>query len=560
VTPGASPEMRAPATVPARSSRGAQVLALLPWAPLVGAAAYALVLAVRIKGLVHDTATSDSVGPMAIAQALPGAHRGSTVVMGNAAHYTTLWFDMLTRHLPAYRLVWQAAPYLLSLLGVVLLARTVRRLAGPRPAVVALAIALCAPPLVLAPLLVQAFHETTVVNGVVLAWLLATLASARYVVTPRLLLLTAAVAVVTGLDLASDPLLLVAGVIPFAVAASLPVLRRRDEHRAVELAAMAGGATVVAVAVGAATELLMRHAGFHVQGLPLGIAGLGRMRDNATLLGHLVLDMGNGRLSLHGLGILGPVSVVCGVLAVLGALAPPAMLLRAVLRAASPRDDATTLWLAFWGATAVCIAVAFVVTTVAADRNSMRYLVPTFFAVAATVPFVAVPRLPRLQAGVAAAVAVTSLSGAVVLAHADVAADFDVQPQHADGLVAALEAHGLHHGYAGYWQANLLTWDSDGAVVSRAVQQGAACHAAQRGWFCPYPIFTVSDWFTPQAGPSFLIREIGGAFVPDPPPPRPRPVSVFNYDRFEVYVYDHDIALDAARNASGWSNPQAATP
>jgi hypothetical protein len=135
-----------------------------------------------------------------------------------------------------------------------------------------------------------------------------------------------------------------------------------------------------------------------------------------------------------------------------------------------------------------------------------------------------------------------------------------VQPQHADGLVAALEAHGLHHGYAGYWQANLLTWDSDGAVVSRAVQQGGACHATQPGWFCPYPIFTVSDWFTPQPGPSFLIREIGGAFVPDPPPTRPRPTSVFNYDRFEVYVYDHDIALDAARNSSGWSNPHASTP
>ena len=114
------------------------------------------------------------------------------------------------------------------------------------------------------------------------------------------------------------------------------------------------------------------------------------------------------------------------------------------------------------------------------------------------------------------------------------------------------KARGLTHGYAGYWQANLLTWESQGRITSRAVQQAEVCHAAAPGWFCPYPIFSISDWYLPQGGRTFLIRESRGGFVSQPPPAQPPPVSVFSYDRFEVYVYDRDIGAEAARHAEGW--------
>jgi hypothetical protein len=537
------------------SDRRALLLRVLPLAPVLGVAAYGVVLAQRVPSLVHDTATSDSVGPMVIAESLPQARAGSSVVMGNAAHYTTLWFDEVTRALPGHRTLWQAMPYVLSLLGLLLLAETVRRLAGWRGALVTLAIGIATPPLLLLPLLAQAYHSTTFVNGIVLAAALVWLARTPRLRSPSVIAGAAVIAVVTGLDIASDPLLLVTGVAPFAAAAALVAWRRR-ERRAVETLAAVGGVTLVALLTAGVTVLAMGHAGFRVEGLPLRLASTSRAQDNLTLLGHLVLDMANGRLSLHGLGDLGVVRLLCGVLVVVAVFVPLYLLARVM---APRRRDATTtdagtgaardLFLAYWGLCAVFLAVAFVATTLPLDRNSIRYLPPLFYAVAATVPLLAT-RVAWARASVALAVAFVGVVGAVLLHRATLVDDFNVQPQYGDGLIAALEQHGLHHGYAGYWQANLLTWQSDGRIQSRAVQQSADCRAAQPGWFCPYPIFTVSDWYAPDSGPTFVIRERGGAFVPDPPPAPP--AETFSYDRFDVYVYRYDVGASAAEAAAGW--------
>jgi hypothetical protein len=494
---------------------------------------------------------------MVIAESLPGAH--GTVVMGNAAHYTTLWFDELTRGLPAHRTIWQAMPYVLSLLGLLLLAETVRLLIGWRGGLVALAIGIATPPLLLVPLLAQAYHSTTFVNGIALAALLVWLARRPRLRSARVVVVAASVAIVTGLDVASDPLLLVTGVAPFAAAALLVAWRNR-EGRAVETLVAAGGATVLALATAGITVLAMRHAGYEVVGLPLRVASPQRASDNLTLLGHLVLDMANGRFAVHGLGGLGVLRLICGVLVVAAVLVPLYVLVRVVARRpraganqpAPVSDAARDLFLAFWGCTAVFLAVAFVGTTLALDSNSIRYLPPLFYAVAATVPFVA-PRVPWGLGAVAVAVAFVGVVGAVLLHRAALADDFNVAPQDADPLIALLRQHGLQHGYAGYWQANLLTWESGGEITSRAVQQSSECRPKQAEWFCPYPIFTVTDWYEHAGtGPTFLIRERNGAFVPDPPPTGAAPREVFSYGRFDVYVYSDDVGAAAAAETAGW--------
>ena len=515
----------------------------LPPAPLLGVAAYVLVLAQRVPALVTDTATSDSVGPMVIAESLPPARGGATVSLGNAAHYTTLWFDELTRSLPGHRTIWQAMPYVLSLLGLLLLAWTVRRLAGWRGGLITLGIGIATPPLLLLPLLAQAFHSTTFVNGIALAALLVWLARVPDVRAPRVVAVTALVAVVTGLDVASDPLLLVTGVAPFVAAAALVAWRRRG------LLIAAGAATVAALVTAGVTTLVMGHAGYQVIGLPLRLASPQRASDNLTLLGHLVLDMFNGRFGGN------PLRIVCGVLAIVAVIVPFAVLGRVVLRRGGDvqRDTARDVFLAFWGFTALFLAVAFVGTTLALDTNSIRYLPPLFYAVAATVPFIALGNAWRRN-GIALAVAFTGVVGAVLLHRAQLAEDFNVAPQDAQPLIALLEQHGVHRGYAGYWQANLLTWESDGAIQSRAVRQSDTCAPRQPGWFCPYPIFTISDWYAPvlHAGPTFLIREHDGAFVPNPPPTEPVPQATFSYGRFDVYIYPGDIGGDAAAETVGW--------
>jgi hypothetical protein len=539
--------------VMSRSSLYARTVAWVQLAPLVGIVAYAVVLARRVPSLVHDTATSDSVGTLVIAQSLPSSRPGSTVVLGNPGHYTTLWFDDVTRSLPGHRTVWQAMPYVLSLLGLLLLAETVRRLAGGRAALLALAIGIATPPLLLLPQFSQAFDSATVFTGILLAVLLVWLARTPAITAVHVVAGAEAIAVLTGLGIASDLLLVVTGLAPFAAAAALLAWCRRD-RRGRELLLVSAAVVVVALVVAGITALAMNRAGYTVVDASRQLASPGRIRDNASLLGRLVLDMANGRLTLHDLGFLGPLRILLGVIAVAGALVPLWMLQRVARDnvKAEPRRhrDAVTAFLAFWGFVALFLALTFVFSRVAVDRTSMRYLVSGFIAIAATVPFVAL-RGRGTAAITALAVTVSGVIGAVLLQRATLD-DFNVQPQHPDGLVAALEAHGLHHGYAGYWQANLLTWDSDGRVISRAVQQSNACSSTPPRWFCPYTLFTVSDWYTPQPGPSFLVRELGGSFVPSPPPPDVRPISVFSYDRYEVYVYDHDIGGDSAVRTTGW--------
>src|SRR5260370_32373970 len=108
------------------------------------------------------------------------------------------------------------------------------------------------------------------------------------------------------------------------------------------------------------------------------------------------------------------------------------------------------MFLAYWGFVALFLALGFLFSGVAVDRASMQYLVSGFIAIAATVPFLALPG--GATAAVAAlAVTISGVLGAVLLQRAPLD-DFDVLPQHPDALAAALQAQGLQHGYPGYRQ------------------------------------------------------------------------------------------------------------
>ena len=528
-------------------------VARLTFAPLLAITAYAVVLAVRVPSLVHDTQSSDAVGPMLVADSLPSRHTGAAVVLGKTANYSTLWFDEATRGLSGHRAIWVAAPSVLALLGLLGLAEMVRRLAGWRAATIAVAVGIAMPPLLLGPTLTQASHNVTVANSIVLAALLVWLARTPRVTATHVLAGAGAIAVITGLDVASDPLLLVVGVAPF-VAASLLLAARRRDRRALEVLSVAACVAIVALIAAGLTVAAMSHNGLSVAGSSRGIASPGGVRQHASLLGTLIPGLANGRLTFGDLGFLGPLRLLLGVVAVAGAMVPLWML-QHVARGVSPTyaDDATTLFLAYWGFVALFLPITFLATTVPVD---MSYLAPGFTAVAATVPFLML-RAPSTATTTAIAVTVSGVLGAVLLQHATLD-DFSAQPQHHDAvvtLVGELKARGLHVGYAGYEQANLVTWQSDGTLTVRAVQQSTACHPSSSGWFCPYHIFTVADWYQPHnasAQQSFLVREVGSTFVAAPPPADLRPTSVFSVYPFEVYVYDHDIGVDAALHTAGW--------
>src|SRR5207302_11109249 len=128
----------------------------------------------------------------------------------------------------------------------------------------------------------------------------------------------------------------------------------------------------------------------------------------------------------------------------------------------------------------------------------------------------AAARFVWLRAVASVAVGVVGLYAASQLEAVNVAA-LDAQ-QGTMQLLSALDARGLHHGYAGYWQGDLLTWQSAGSLESRAVIQDPGCQPTSPGWFCPYTRNTYDSWFEPRPGPSFLAVENGSSFLGQPLP------------------------------------------
>jgi hypothetical protein len=119
-------------------------------------------------------------------------------------------------------------------------------------------------------------------------------------------------------------------------------------------------------------------------------------------------------------------------------------------------------------------------------------------------------------------------------------------------LIGALSGLNLHHGYAGYWQADVVTWLSSGSIRTRPVMQDPSCAATQPGWFCPVPTNAIDAWFRPEPGPSFLLDDAGGPSLSRALPASLHPVQVIRVEPFTLYVFDHDIGVDAAANALGW--------
>ena len=534
-------------------------LDLLWLLPVGTLAAWVALLIHRVPALIPAIGNSDSVGPMLVAESLGRLPTGTPVTMASEGNYTTLALDFITRGLPAHREVWEALPLVMEAAGLALLAWAVHRLAGWRAALVSVAIGLATPPLLLAPLLSQAYHNTAFLNVFVLAAMLVWMAGAERPWTWPRLLVYAAVTLLTGADLASDHLLGFIGIAPFAIAPALLALHRRN-RRSVELLGVAVAFSIASAVVAKGFAHLGAHAGFNAAALSFAPASPGRMASNALLLRNGLLTIGNGSFSLPSSG-LGLLRFVCALLMVAGVLVPLWLLIRFALRGDTAKptgdrrlDDARGLFAAYWGSSALIMMAAFVVSQAPVDVFSIRYLAPVLYAVAATVPLiVGRSRLRRAVAGVA--VALVGAYGASIVA---TAAPDDFSPnQKADLLIGVLESQNLHHGYAGYWQSDMVTWTSAGHVESRAVIQEPACAANQPGWFCPYPVNAALSWDRPEPGPSFFVAEDNSWYFPEPFPDW-HPIRTFRVQQFTVYVFDHDIGMDAATHTAGWPSPSPA--
>ena len=493
----------------------------------------------RLPAIVSQlTWNADYVSQMVIAQSIGTTGKSGRAIVIQIGYF---WFDLVTLHLPWHGVIWEYAPSAMALVALVLMAWTGWRLVGPFAGALTASLGLAASPLVLSTEAAQAYHGSTWFGAAMLAaylcWLLTTRTGRAATIAT-----TVVVALAAGLATASDPLLLPAGDAPFAAAVILAWRARPDQVARPKLvAAMGAGAGAAAVTV---VLLIANRLAGYGSSFPRGLA---QIVPAEHFVGNLRLIV-SGVFEVAGMPSSGSaLGIVLGLLLVAGVLLPVIWLI-ASIRGQMPAPLLGVI--AFWSGSALFVVAAFLFSDVPANfgDTSARYLVPIFFAAVASVPlWVAVDA--KRAAALAVPAAVLVLANAEAVEHDAGAAVF--APPFSPSLsapIAFLEQHGLTRGYAAYDEASPISWKTGFdlqvyPVTEVFASQGDTCGTSILGAVCPFAYNSVSDWYSGDHGPTFILVDPGMYRLDHAPSSTLDTVTtVYQVGRFLIYVYGDDVA------------------
>ena len=163
---------------------------------------------------------ADNVAGPVIGELYGQAPSSATVILGYHPWYTTLWFELATRHVPFHREVWEVGPWVASVAGIGGVAWATAKAAGRWAGVLVAVVLVCAGSTLLTTQFASDIHGTTAVHVCLLDAFLVLLVTRQGLIGGRWwnLVLCALVAAITAAGLASDSLLGLTGLIPFVVA------------------------------------------------------------------------------------------------------------------------------------------------------------------------------------------------------------------------------------------------------------------------------------------------------------------------------------------------------
>jgi hypothetical protein len=484
---------------------------------------------------------SDAVATALIAEDLANGIGGHSV-LGDVSSLSTLLAFVWTAWLPAHRLLWGAMPYALTLVGVALLALVSYWLAGRWAAAITASLALAVTADVLFTQIAPAFRATTWFSLALLLLFVVVLARGG-VRRPALIAAAVGTGLVTGVNAASDPLLVLIGVIPFAIAL-IPVAIRSTQRRSLTV-------PLVAFVLGAVAAVTASLATMHLLDLSTHRAGSAYLaRARGDLVVTHVEQYWDNLLALagttDGTGMVRWWAVPAAVALIATLVTIPVMAVR------SARMDgvhpATTAFLTFWSAAVVLLTVGFIVSGTPNGLGGVatdRYLVPLVIAVASVLPVLtASPIRARVVGAIGAAVLVTP--GLVTLATADMAVRREAQPQarEATAISTWLKERGAQAGYSDYFTALALTYNT-----SLSVRTIEACKQPSVQVLCRGVINTRDAWYAPdQRRRTFIILNAGSGngralAAALPRAHLPRPIARARFGAITVLVYRGDITI-----------------
>jgi hypothetical protein len=512
---------------------------------LAGFVELVIMIAQAPRSISQIYRSADIVTCFVLPQLASSAPGGSFVDLGNHDYFEGWWFERATVGLPGHLVIWEVAPLVVLLVGVGAVVWAAGLALGRwAAALTAVALLAISDNMRMVEFLPSArvgmlVHMGVLSAALVLGW--RGIRSGR--LRPRDLVAAAAVLGLFTAAGATDQLLLLDGVIPFLAAAVVWWLRSRSPASR-RLMVFATVTTAIAWLGAAAITNVMSHHGV------LAAQSLGSFQlVRADALGSQLATTLSSWTTLAGGDFFGAVwspsaslTVLLGAfsLAGLGAgLLLTGRRARAWWLQSGPAADsaaARDLFVAFWGIALVMAIATYWLTSAGDALVDFRYLLGGWIAAAALIG--ALATTPRGRLLLTACLIVFAAAMVAQDLRRGMRAPGDPYPVAA---VSAIEkfvgAHGARIGYAGYMDAENLTWDTRFAIQAYPI------------WPCPgdddcQSLFSnISSWYTPRRGiHTFLVTANGYQEIAAPAPAFGPAIASTTIGRYTVYVYGHDIA------------------
>jgi hypothetical protein len=534
---------RSAAREAAASQRWRFVLRQWPWAAVPFGLFYLIRLAAHFGAVIGATyMDADTAAAPVIGQLLPSAAPHSHILLGNFGWYSTLLFELATRWLPLHRQIWEVAPYGMALAAAGLIGWSVWRLAGAMAASLSVVLLVCASPRMLHLLLSTTEHGPVWFCLALLGFVLVlAAASPNRLPRPLTAFLILLAGLITGVNAASDVLVLIGGIAPLIVATvtAHALFRTRESFRVLVLS---GWVLVATGAVWVTTSSVMSHFNVTPCECRSGITHLARashVSKQFQLLWQSVVDLSNGWFFGAKLTASSLLMVCCAVLGLTAvALLPRIAWSELRLRESQVgvrHPEARAAFIVYWTVSAAFLTLAFLVSADPVDLGADRYLVGVIYAAAAVVP-VAVARHRAAQAAALAGTIIFALTATLSIGKR--APDQPTLPSatEADAVARIAAKNHVLIGYAGYWDAAPMTWATHFRIRVYPVRK---CGRS----LCQFYEHVISSWYIPRPSTrSFLLQDPTLPARVSPSPAFGDPSAVYRVGEMTMYLYPYDLA------------------
>jgi hypothetical protein len=504
-------------------------------------------LAARFRGVIATAnLDADTVSAPVIGELFASAGAHTNVVLGTFGWYSALLFELATKSVPAHRQIWEVSPYAMALAGAALTAWSVWQIAGRWAAGIAAVLLICAAPQTLHALLSMTQHGPDWFCCALLSAVLVALERRSSTFSPMLLVLLAVVVgTIVGVNVASDVLVTIAGLVPFvlAVLVSYALARGPNSVRALQftllMLVVIGLAWGITDAAMSALNVAPQQ-GLHTTRLASGT----QIAGNFRLWWQSIAVLGNGDFFGRGLSFSSGLAVACAASSIAAVSLLPRVGWNELRDRVAPERLAAApgrlALIVFWCSSAILLSAAFALSSLPSDIHSDRYIVGLVYAAAAMIPVLAVGRrlteaAALLGTCVFALGAITSMTEG---AYTRNTAQFPSTGL-AREIASVASTHHLKYGYAGYWDASAITW-----ATHLRVQVFPVSVCDQNAHLCRFDLHVIGSWYRPRPGiRSFLLIDPAQPLVPSPTPDLGPPAAVYHVGRIVMYVYPYDLAM-----------------